>query len=54
VLSHFSLVTAVLLCLLGFGIGVFGTLVGVGGGFILTPVRGEARRGGEATWQAVP
>jgi len=38
VLSHFTLLTAVLLCLLGFGVGVFGTLVGAGGGFILTPV----------------
>jgi uncharacterized protein len=36
--SHFTLVAAVLLCLLGFGVGVFGTLVGAGGGFILTPV----------------
>lgn len=27
-----------LLALLGFGVGVFGTLVGAGGGFILTPV----------------
>ena len=35
---HFTAVTAVLLCLLGFGVGVFGTLVGAGGGFILTPV----------------
>ncbi len=34
----FSLTTALLLCLLGFGVGVFGTLVGAGGGFILTPV----------------
>ncbi len=36
--SHFTLVAAALLCLLGFGVGVFGTLVGAGGGFILTPV----------------
>jgi uncharacterized protein len=36
--SHFTAVTAVLLCLLGFGVGVFGTLVGAGGGFIVTPV----------------
>jgi uncharacterized membrane protein YfcA len=36
--SHFTLVAAVLLGLLGFGVGVFGTLVGAGGGFILTPV----------------
>jgi uncharacterized membrane protein YfcA len=35
---HFTLLAAVLLCLLGFGAGVFGTLVGAGGGFILTPV----------------
>ncbi|HUE26924.1 MAG TPA: sulfite exporter TauE/SafE family protein [Solirubrobacteraceae bacterium] len=35
---HFTVVSAVLLCLLGFGVGVFGTLVGAGGGFILTPV----------------
>jgi len=34
----FTLLTAALLCLLGFGVGVFGTLVGAGGGFILTPV----------------
>ena len=27
-----------LLCVLGFAVGVFGTLVGAGGGFILTPV----------------
>ncbi|MBV8431542.1 MAG: sulfite exporter TauE/SafE family protein [Solirubrobacterales bacterium] len=36
--SHFTVLAAVLLCLLGFGVGVFGTLVGAGGGFILTPV----------------
>ena len=35
---HFTLLSAVLLGLLGFGVGVFGTLVGAGGGFILTPV----------------
>jgi uncharacterized membrane protein YfcA len=34
----FTLTTALLLCLLGFAVGVFGTLVGAGGGFILTPV----------------
>lgn len=33
-----SLTTAGLLVLLGIGVGVFGTLVGAGGGFILTPV----------------
>jgi uncharacterized membrane protein YfcA len=36
--SHFTLLAAALLCLLGFGVGVFGTLVGAGGGFIVTPV----------------
>lgn len=36
--THFTLVAAVLLGLLGFGVGVFGTLVGAGGGFILTPI----------------
>ncbi|MBV9940540.1 MAG: sulfite exporter TauE/SafE family protein [Solirubrobacterales bacterium] len=35
---HFTLLAAVLLGLLGFAVGVFGTLVGAGGGFILTPV----------------
>ncbi len=34
----FTATTAILLVLLGFGVGVFGTLVGAGGGFILTPV----------------
>jgi uncharacterized membrane protein YfcA len=34
----FTVEAAVLLCLLGFAVGVFGTLVGAGGGFILTPV----------------
>jgi uncharacterized protein len=33
-----GLESAVLLGLLGFGVGAFGTLVGAGGGFILTPV----------------
>jgi uncharacterized protein len=36
--SHFTPLIAVLLALLGFGVGTFGTLVGAGGGFILTPV----------------
>lgn len=36
--THFTLLAAILLGLLGFGVGVFGTLVGAGGGFILTPV----------------
>ena len=35
--SHFTPLIAVGLCLLGFGVGVFGTLVGAGGGFVLTP-----------------
>jgi uncharacterized membrane protein YfcA len=30
--------TAVLLVLIGFGVGAFGTLIGAGGGFILTPI----------------
>jgi uncharacterized membrane protein YfcA len=34
----FTPTAAVALCLLGFAVGVFGTLVGAGGGFILTPV----------------
>lgn len=34
----FTPTTAVYLCALGFAVGVFGTLVGAGGGFILTPV----------------
>jgi uncharacterized membrane protein YfcA len=34
----FTATTAVLLVLLGFGVGAFGTLVGAGGGFILTPI----------------
>lgn len=34
----FTLTTALLLALLGLAVGVFGTLVGAGGGFILTPV----------------
>jgi uncharacterized membrane protein YfcA len=38
VATHFTAATAILLCLLGFGVGAFGTLVGAGGGFILTPV----------------
>jgi uncharacterized membrane protein YfcA len=36
--SHFTPTVAGLLVLLGFGVGTFGTLVGAGGGFILTPV----------------
>jgi len=35
---HFDATTAVLLVLLGFGVGAFGTVVGAGGGFILTPI----------------
>ena len=34
----FSTQTAVLLVLLGFAVGAFGTVVGAGGGFILTPI----------------
>lgn len=34
----FSGQTAVLLVLIGFGVGVFGTVIGAGGGFILTPI----------------
>ena len=34
----FDPTTAVLLALLGVGIGAFGTVVGAGGGFVLTPV----------------
>ena len=37
-MSTFSASSALLLVLLGFGVGTFGTLVGAGGGFILTPV----------------
>jgi uncharacterized membrane protein YfcA len=36
--STFSASSALLLVLLGFGVGTFGTLVGAGGGFILTPI----------------
>lgn len=35
---HWSLQAAIILCLLGVGVGAFGTLVGAGGGFILTPI----------------
>ena len=35
---QWSLQTAVLLVALGFGVGAFGTLIGAGGGFILTPI----------------
>jgi uncharacterized protein len=33
-----SFETAVVLCLVGVGVGAFGTLIGAGGGFILTPI----------------
>ena len=33
-----SLQTAVVLCLIGVAVGAFGTLIGAGGGFILTPI----------------
>lgn len=35
---HFSAGAAALLVAIGFGVGAFGTIVGAGGGFILTPV----------------
>ncbi len=35
---HFDVTTAILLVLLGVGVGAFGTVVGAGGGFILTPI----------------
>jgi uncharacterized protein len=35
---HFDVTTALLLVLLGVGVGAFGTVVGAGGGFVLTPV----------------
>jgi hypothetical protein len=38
VLFAFTTTTAVALVALGFGVGALGTLVGAGGGFILTPV----------------
>ncbi len=34
----FTTQTAILLVLLGFAVGAFGTIVGAGGGFILTPI----------------
>jgi uncharacterized membrane protein YfcA len=34
----FTTQTALLLVSIGFGVGAFGTLIGAGGGFILTPV----------------
>jgi uncharacterized membrane protein YfcA len=37
-LLSFSAQTAALLLVIGFGVGAFGTLVGAGGGFILTPI----------------
>jgi uncharacterized membrane protein YfcA len=38
VASGFTTTTALVLVALGFAVGAFGTLVGAGGGFILTPV----------------
>jgi uncharacterized protein len=38
VLQPFSATTAVILVAIGFGVGAFGTLIGAGGGFILTPI----------------
>lgn len=37
-MAAYSATTAVMLVALGFGVGAFGTLVGAGGGFILTPI----------------
>jgi uncharacterized protein len=37
-MSTFPLLSVLLLVALGFAVGAFGTLVGAGGGFILTPV----------------
>ena len=34
----FTFPTAVMLVAIGFGVGAFGTLIGAGGGFILTPI----------------
>jgi uncharacterized membrane protein YfcA len=34
----FTAQTAALLVLIGFGVGAFGTVIGAGGGFILTPI----------------
>jgi uncharacterized membrane protein YfcA len=34
----FTAQTAILLVLIGFGVGAFGTVIGAGGGFILTPI----------------
>lgn len=34
----FTTETAILLVLIGFGVGAFGTVIGAGGGFILTPI----------------
>lgn len=34
----FTTETASLLVLIGFAVGTFGTVVGAGGGFILTPI----------------
>jgi len=37
-MGAFTTTTAIVLVVLGFGVGVLGTLVGAGGGFILTPI----------------
>lgn len=37
-MPDFTLTAAVVLVLIGFGVGVIGTLVGAGGGFVLTPI----------------
>jgi len=35
---RWSFEAAVVLCLIGVGVGAFGTVIGAGGGFILTPI----------------
>ena len=37
-MQSFTLSTAIVLVAIGFGVGAFGTLIGAGGGFILTPI----------------
>jgi uncharacterized membrane protein YfcA len=37
-MQGFTVSTALMLVALGFGVGAFGTLIGAGGGFILTPI----------------
>jgi uncharacterized membrane protein YfcA len=35
---RWSVETAIVLCLIGVCVGAFGTVIGAGGGFILTPI----------------